>query len=478
MKMKKDFLWGGSTAANQFEGGWNEGGKGPSICDMMSNGSLNEARKITREIDEELFYPNHVASDFYHHYKEDIRLMKEMGFKAFRLSIAWSRIFPTGMEDEPNEEGLKFYDEVFDELKAASIEPIVTISHYENPFYLTEHFNGWADRRLIDLYIKFCDTIFNRYKDKVKYWLTFNEINAGVYAFGGYLGLGILNEGTTSNYDQVDIPQLRFQALHHQFVASAQAVILGHKINPNFKIGCMIAMTANYAYSCNPLDQLKNQKSWEYCNFYCGDVQVKGEYPYFAKRIWKENNVNLVINDGDLEILKAGTVDFFSFSYYMSNCVSTDESLLKANGNLFGGVKNPYLKANDWGWQIDPIGLRFTLNELYSRYNIPLMIVENGLGAIDQLEYGQIHDSYRIDYLREHIKAFKDAIEIDDVDLIGYCPWGCIDLVSAGTGEMRKRYGFIYVDRDDEGNGTLNRYKKDSFYWYQKVIASNGEDLD
>lgn len=479
MAFKKGFLWGGSTAANQFEGGWNEDGRGPSIADMMSNGSLYEPRIITREVDENVYYPNHQASDFYHHFKEDIALMADMGFKSYRMSISWSRIYPTGEESEPNELGLQFYDKVFDELIKYGIEPIVTISHYENPWYLTKKYNGWADRKLIDYYIKFCKTIFQRYKDKVKYWLTFNEINAGVYAFGQYLGLGILNEGTTSTGNIQDIPSLRFQALHHQFVASARAVILGHEINPNFKIGCMIALTANYAYSSNPLDQIKNQQSWEYCNYYCGDVQVRGEYPNFAKRIWKENNVKLIIEEEDLEILKKGTVDFFSLSYYMSNCVSCDETLLKTNGNLFGGVKNPYLVANAWGWQIDPVGLRYTLNELYGRYQIPLMIVENGIGAIDILEEdGCIHDPYRIDYLREHIKAMDDAVNIDGVDLIGYNPWGCIDLVSAGTGEMKKRYGFVYVDADDEGNGTYNRYKKDSFYWYKKVIASNGEDLE
>ena len=478
MSFNDKFLWGGSTAANQFEGGWNEDGRGPSIADMMSNGSLHDARKITRVLDENLYYPNHKASDFYHHYKEDIALLAEMGFKSFRMSISWSRIYPTGEEETPNEKGLEFYDKVFDELNKYGIEPIVTLSHYENPFYLTEKYNGWVSRHLVDLFEKYCNTVFTRYKDKVKYWLTFNEINAGVYAFGGYMGLGILNEGTTSTFNQIDIPSLRFQALHHQFVASAKAVILGHKINPEFKIGCMVALTANYAYSSNPLDQIKNQQSWEYCNYYCGDVQVRGEYPYFAKRIWKENNVNLVMEEGDLEILKEGTVDFFSFSYYMSNCVSTDDTLLKTAGNLFGGVKNPYLKANDWGWQIDPSGLRFTLNELYSRYQIPLMIVENGIGAIDKLEDGnKIHDPYRIEYLREHIKAMDDAVNVDGVDLIGYNPWGCIDLVSAGSGEMKKRYGFVYVDADDYGNGTFNRYKKDSFYWYKKVIASNGEDL-
>ncbi len=478
MSISKGFLWGGATAANQYEGGWNEDGRGPSVADMMSNGSKTEPRRITRAFDDNLYYPNHKASDFYHHYKEDIALMKEMGFKVFRMSISWSRIFPTGTEESPNEAGLAFYDNVFDELNKAGIEPLVTISHYESPFYLTEKYNGWADRKLIEYYLRFCETIFNRYKDKVKYWLTFNEINAAMYSFGGFSGLGILNEGTTNMNDQVDIPQLRFQGLHHQLVASAKAVTLGRSINPDFQIGCMVAITVNYAYSSNPEDQLANQKSWEYCNYYCGDVQVRGEYPYFAKRIWDEYNVSIKMEPGDEEILKKGTVDFFAFSYYMSNCISTDKELAKTQGNLFGGVKNPFLKANDWGWQIDPAGLRYALNELYGRYQIPLMVVENGIGALDKLEdNNKIHDPYRIEYLREHIKCMKAAME-EGVDLMGYTPWGCIDLISVGSGEMKKRYGFVYVDADDLGNGSYNRYPKDSFYWYQKVIASNGEDLE
>ena len=476
MSFPSDFMWGGATAANQFEGGYNEGGRGPSIADMQTNGAVDKPRIITRVPDENLYYPNHQASDFYHRYKEEIALMQEMGFKTFRMSISWSRIFPTGEEEKPNEEGLKFYDDVFDELNRAGIEPLVTLSHYENPWYLTEKYNGWADRRLVNLFLKFAEVCFTWYRDKVKYWLTFNEINAGMYPFGQYNGLGIFNEGSTDTWNLKDIPQLRFQGLHHQFVASALAVKKGHEINPDFKIGCMVALTANYAYSANPLDQVANQLSWQYCNYYCGDVHVRGEYPGFAKRIWKENGVNLVMEEGDAEILKEGTVDFFAFSYYMSSCISTDETLKKTAGNLFGGVKNPYLKANDWGWQIDPKGLRYTLNELYGRYNIPLMVVENGLGAYDTLENGTVHDDYRIAYLREHIKCMEEALE-DGVDLMGYTPWGCIDLVSAGTGEMKKRYGFVYVDFDDFGKGSGDRYRKDSFYWYQKVIRSNGEEL-
>ena len=477
MAFPEGFLWGGATAANQYEGGWNEGGKGPSGADMMTNGTHIMPRQITRTWEEGLFYPNHKASDFYHRHAEDIALMGEMGFKVFRMSINWTRIFPTGMEEGPSEEGLAFYDQVFDELHAQGIEPLVTISHYELPFALTEKYNGWASRELIDLYVRYCEAIFTRYKDKVKYWLTFNEINCGTLPLGNFMGLGILNEGTRDFANQVDDPQLRYQALHHMFVASARAVQLGHRINPAFKIGCMIAYMTNYPYSCNPKDVIACQEKNDEANYYCGDVQVRGAYPHFAQSIWNKYEVELQVEDGDLEELKRGTVDFYSFSYYMSNAVATGADVEEAAGNLLGGAKNPYLKASDWGWQIDPDGLRYALKELYGRYQIPLMVVENGLGAFDAVDRdGAIHDQYRIDYLRNHIAAMEQAIE-DGVDLIGYTMWGCIDLVSASTGEMKKRYGFIYVDADDEGNGTFDRSRKDSFYWYKKVIASNGEDL-
>ena len=471
------FLWGGATAANQYEGGWNEGGKGPSGADHLTNGTHTTPRQITPGFDADKFYPNHVASDFYHRHAEDIALMGEMGFKVFRMSINWTRIFPTGEETEPNEEGLAFYDEVFDELHAQGIEPLVTISHYELPFALTQKYNGWASRELIDLYVRYCEAIFTRYKDKVRYWLTFNEINCGMMTLGNFMGLGILNEGTRDFTNQVDIPQLRFQGLHHMFVASARAVQLGHKINPDFKIGCMIAFMTKYPYSCNPADVLACQDEMNEGNYYCGDVQVRGAYPFFAKSIWDKYGVTLDIAEGDLEELKRGTVDFYSFSYYMSNAVSTDPDMAQSSGNLVGGAKNPYLEASDWGWPIDPDGLRWTLKELYARYQIPLMVVENGLGAFDTVEEdGAIHDDYRIDYLRRHIKAMGQAVE-DGVDLMGYTMWGCIDLVSASTGEMGKRYGFVYVDADDHSQGSFDRSRKDSFHWYKKVIASNGEDL-
>ena len=477
MVLSKDFLWGGATAANQFEGAWNVDGKGESTSDMLTAGTHTIPRKITRETVEGLNYPSHEAIDFYHRYKEDIKLFAEMGFKVFRMSIAWTRIFPNGDDKEPNEAGLKFYDDVFDELRKYNIEPLVTISHYEMPFNLTKKYNGWASREVIDCFVNYCNIIFNRYKEKVKYWITFNEINCGTMPMGGYLGLGILNDGTEDFLNQNDNKQIRFQALHNQFVASAKAVKLGHSINKDFKIGCMIAHMTTYPYTCNPDDILLAQKKNQLSNDLCGDVQVRGEYPFFAKRYFEENNIVLNITEEDKKILKEGVVDYYTFSYYMSNCESAASDEDKTSGNLLGGIKNPYLKASDWGWQIDPKGLRYTLNELYGRYNIPLMVVENGLGAFDKIEEdGSINDDYRIEYLKDHIIQMKEAVK-DGVDLIGYTPWGCIDLVSASTGEMEKRYGFIYVDKDNSGKGTLDRKRKKSFEWYKNVIKTNGEEL-
>lgn len=477
MPFKKDFLWGGAVAANQCEGAWNVDGKGISCADICTGGTHTQPKRITPELEAGTFYPSHEAIDFYHHYKEDIALFAEMGFKVFRFSINWTRIFSTGEEKEPNEKGLEFYDCVIDECRRHQIEPLITISHYEVPFALTKKYNGWASRKMIDLYLKYCEVIFKRYKGKVKYWLTFNEINSATGQFGGFLSQGILNEGTKDFMHQVDIPQLRFQGLHHQFVASAKAVRLAHEIDPEYKVGCMQLFATMYPLTCNPDDVLACQQFNQVKNWYCGDVQVRGQYPGYIKRYFKDHGIKIQMQDGDEEILKSGCVDFYSISYYMSGCISSDPAQESAEGNLIGGVANPYLKASDWGWQIDPKGLRFTLNEIYDRYQIPVMVVENGLGAFDKKEEdGSIRDDYRIDYLRRHIEEMREAVE-DGVDLMGYTPWGCIDLVSASTGEMAKRYGFIYVEKYDDGTGDLSRKKKKSFDWYKKVIESNGEIL-
>ncbi|MCC8162739.1 MAG: family 1 glycosylhydrolase [Lachnospiraceae bacterium] len=476
--LKEDFLWGGATAANQYEGAWDVDGKGPSISDMCTNGSHTRPKRVTPVLEEGTLYPSHEATDFYHHYKEDIALAAEMGFRCFRMSINWSRIFPTGMEALPNEAGLQFYDRVFDELKKYDMEPIVTISHYEIPYALVEKYNGWYSRKVIDCFFHYCEVLFERYQNKVKYWLTFNEINSGTLPMGAVLSLGCIRGYCGPVTEVPDEKQIRYQGLHHQFVASARAVKLAHEKYPCFRMGCMTLFATKYPYTCNPDDILKCQREMRRMNWFTSDVQVRGTYPSYMNRFFEENNITIQKAAGDDELLKTGTVDFFTFSYYMSTCETSDPAAAAAaGGNLIGGCANPYLKASDWGWPIDPKGLRYSLNEIYDRYQIPLMVVENGLGAYDRKETdGSIHDDYRIAYLRQHIEQMKEAVK-DGVDLMGYTPWGWIDVVSASTGEMAKRYGFVYVEKYDDGTGDLRRRKKDSFYWYQKVIRSNGEDL-
>jgi len=477
MSFKEGFLWGGAIAANQAEGAYNIDGKGLNVADMKTGGSLNQKRRFTPELEAGTYYPAHDAIDFYNRYEGDVALMGEMGFKVFRTSINWSRIFPQGDELEPNEAGLAYYDKLFDALLAQGIEPLVTLSHFEIPLGLMEKYDGFKDRRTIDFFVLYATTVFKRYKDKVKYWLTFNELNFGTMAHGELTVLGIHPKGS---YDLHKIPadeKVRFQALHHAFLASAKAVIEGHKINPDFKIGCMIAHLTMYPLTPHPDDILQTKEYDLLVNKFTGDVQVKGEYPSYMLAYFKNKGIEIQMEPGDLELLKQGTVDMYTFSYYMTLCVSTQGGTEASMGNLMGGAKNPHLEASDWGWQIDPKGLTYTLIDLYDRYEVPLMVVENGLGADDQVEAdGQIHDSYRIDYLRQHIQAMKEAVD-KGVDLMGYTMWGCIDLISAGTGEMKKRYGFIYVDKDNNGHGTLKRSRKDSFFWYQKVIESNGTEL-
>jgi len=475
------FLWGGATAANQLEGGYNLGGKGLSTADMAPFTPKEErtgdnAVHITSEQFQEAFsshsdriYPKRWGVDFYHHYKEDIALFAEMGFKVFRMSISWARIFPNGDDKEPNEEGLAFYDDVFDELLKYDIEPLVTLSHYEMPASLVERYNGWIDRRLIDLFTTYSKTVFQRYRDKVKYWLTFNEINA--IALAPYNAGGLIND----RFDNID--KVKYQALHHQFVASAIAVKQCRDIIPSAQIGCMLARFETYPETCSPEDVLKTLKEEQRLNYFYTDVQVRGYYPKFMKNYFQEQDITIEMAEEDEEILADNTVDFISFSYYTSLVESAGPQGERTPGNLFSSLKNPYLKSSDWGWQIDPIGLRVTLNKLYDRYQLPLFILENGLGAVDKVdENGYISDDYRIDYLQEHLVQVREAIN-EGVEVIGYTSWGPIDIISVSTLEVSKRYGFIYVDVDDYGNGSFQRIKKKSFEWYKKVIESNGEIL-
>lgn len=476
---KENFLWGGAIAANQAEGAWNIDGKGISASDICTGGKFGHSKTITPVIDADTFYPSHEAIQHYDRYKEDIALFAEMGFKVFRFSINWTRIFPNGDETEPNEAGLQHYEDVIDECLKYGIEPLITISHYEVPFGLTKKCNAWVSRDMIDYFLNYCRAIFTRYQGKVKYWLTFNEINSATEPMGAFLNQGILNdlENPTEFMSQLDIPQQRYQGLHHMFVASALAVKMAKEIDPNYQVGNMMIYMASYPLTSNPDDILLNQAYNQMNNYFCTDVQAKGRYPFYAKKFLKAKGVELVIAPEDAQILREGTVDFISFSYYMSTCQSSDPAQSNGEGNILGGVLNPYLKASEWGWQIDPKGLRYALNDLYERYELPLMVVENGLGAKDEIEAdGSINDDYRIDYLKQHIEQMAEAVK-DGVDLIAYTPWGCIDLVSASTGEYAKRYGFIYVERYDDNTGDFSRRKKKSFDWYKQVIASNGETL-
>lgn len=470
-----NFLWGGAVAANQVEGAWNEDGKGVSIVDVLTAGSHGVDREITDGIINGYNYPNHEAIDFYHHYKEDIKMFAEMGFKCFRTSIAWTRIFPNGDEKKPNEAGLKFYDSLFDELLKYGIEPVVTLSHFEMPYNLVKKYGGWKNRKLIDFFTKYAVTVMERYKDKVKYWMTFNEINNQKnykYPLFGYTCSGVI-------FNNEENPEeCMYQTVHHELVASAIVVKMGHEINPCFKIGCMIACVPLYPYSCKPEDIMYSTEAM-HDRYLFADVHVRGKYPSYIYREWERKGYHIHMEKEDAEILKNGTVDYIGLSYYMTNAVKYNEAC-DGNGldGFPGSVPNPYVKKSSWGWQIDPIGLRYALNILFERYQKPLFIVENGFGAVDKPDSnGEINDDYRIEYLKAHIEQMKKAVLHDGVDLMGYTPWGCIDCVSFTTGEMKKRYGFIYVDKDNDGNGTLERKRKKSFEWYKNVIKSNGKEL-
>lgn len=474
MGFPENFMWGGATAANQCEGGIFEGGRGLANVDVCpagaDRGAVITGRKKMLAMDDAHHYPAAEAVDQYHHFREDIRLFGEMGFRVYRLSIAWTRIFPNGDEEQPKEEGLRFYEEIFLECKKYGIQPLVTICHFDCPIGLIQKCGGWRSREMIAHYLRLCKVLFERYREYVTHWLTFNEINMILHA--PFLGAGLVfEEGEAED-------QIKYQAAHHELVASALAVKMAHEINPANQVGCMFAAGSTYPYSCRPQDVWEALKTGQE-NYFFADVQARGYYPSYAVSRLQAQGIYPVMQPEDTEILRQYPVDFVAFSYYNSRCIAAPGSTQEeAEGNLFRSVKNPYLTFSDWGWPIDPLGLRITLNEVYDRYQKPLFIVENGLGAMDQPDaQGQIADDYRIAYLREHIRAMKAAVEEDGVDLMGYTVWGCVDLVSASTGEMKKRYGFIYVDKQDDGSGTLARSRKKSFAWYRKVIASNGEDL-
>ena len=484
MSFPQGFFWGGALAANQAEGAWNMDGKGPSVADVATYkpnldvknyqahvAISDEAIQAAMADPDDQMYPKRRGIDFYHRYKEDLALFAEMGFTMLRVSIAWSRIFPTGEELEPNEKGLQFYSELFAEMHRLGIEPLVTLSHYEMPLALAVKYNGWLDRRVIECFTRFCHICFERYKNDVKYWLTFNEVDSIIRH--PFTTAGII----PSRIPEDQMLQTCYQALQHQLVASALVVKDCHEIIPGSKVGCMLTKLTTYARTCAPDDELAAQaKNLE--NLFYADVHVWGEYPRLIQKMFQRKGITLKMQPADAAILKAGCVDFVSFSYYMTMTESVDPNAERTPGNTVLGVKNPYLPSSDWGWQIDPKGLRYSLIELYDRYRLPLMVVENGIGAKDTVEPdGSIHDPYRIEYFRQHIQEMGRAID-EGVEMWGYTSWAPIDLISASTNQMSKRYGFIYVDQDDLGRGTLARRRKDSFYWYKKVIASNGANLD
>ena len=469
----KNFLWGGATAANQFEGGYRQGGKGDAIVDVIPHGphrlSVMRGQTHYKDLPEGLRYPGRDAVDFYNNWESDIDLIIEMGFKVYRFSISWSRIFPTGTEKQPNEEGLLFYERIIDKLVANGIEPLVTICHFDIPLHLVETYGSWRSREVIDFFVTYSETLFERFKGKVKYWITFNEINMLMHL--PFMGAGIVFE-PGENEEAV-----KYQVAHHELLASALATKRAKEIDPTMQIGCMLAAGQYYAYSCDPKD-VWDASDKNRDHFFFTDVQVRGHYPSYALKKLERDGIHVAMEEGDTEILQAYPVDYVSFSYYASRLTSANPEInAKTSGNVIASLRNPHLEASEWGWQIDPLGLRITLAALYDRYEKPMFIVENGLGAKDVLVNGTVDDSYRIAYFKSHMEAMRDAIVLDGVDLIGYTSWGCIDLVSASTGEMSKRYGFVYIDYDDKGEGTLKRYKKKSFDWYKNIIETNGEAL-
>ncbi len=490
-RFPSDFLWGGATAASQVEGAWNIDGKGLDTSDCRPGNfdvpSVDKIKWPCRLMTDTRFkngiqeknkgeYPFRWGADQYHHFKEDIALFAEMGLKIYRMSISWARIYPNGDDKEPNEKGLAYYRDVFKECKKYGIKVYCTILHYSIPVNLITKYGGWKNRKVIDFYVKFASTVIKEFKDYVDIWLPFNESNASV--FHPYNGIGLVMPDECADWKEPfrDVKQDIYQAVHHQFIANALTVKIAHEICPSIKVSCMIAWFCPYPATCNPEEVLMAYQQQQYECLFFTDVMMRGYYPSYMKKYFKENNINIHMEADDEKLLKEYTADIVSFSYYFSSVATVDPDWQKTDGNLKRACVNPYLTRSEWGWQKDPLGLRITLNWLYDRYQKPIFIAENGLGAKDFVENGMIHDPYRIEYLKEHFKAMADAID-DGVDLIGYTMWGIIDLVSCGTVEMKKRYGVIYVDADDEGNGTFNRYRKDSFYWYKKVIETNGEDL-
>lgn len=470
---KKDFLWGGAVAANQCEGAWQEGGKGWCVADINRfRGDIPLNKKSNQEIttreilkameDTERIYPKRRGIDFYHTYRDDLKLLKGLGINSFRTSINWARIFPNGDDSEPNEEGLKYYEALIDEIIANGMEPMITISHYEMPLNLTLKYNGWYSREVIDYFVKYCKTLFDRYNGRVRYWIIVNQINLIVHESFNHLGIA---EDKVNN-----LLEAKYQGVHNEMVACAKATKYAREISEDIHIGMMFCDEISYAATSKPEDVLANYKRNQ-MEFFYGDVLLRGKYPGYAFRFFDDHNLHIEFGEGDEEALK-NTADFMAISYYYT--LIADAESIKRRDTAY---PNPHIKASDWGWGIDPVGLRTKLNMYWDRYQVPIAIAENGIGCFDKSEEdGSIHDDYREEYLKAHIEQVREAV-LDGVDVLGYYPWGPIDIVSCSSSEMSKRYGFIYVDLDDYGRGSGKRSLKDSYYWYKKVVEANGKIL-
>lgn len=461
----KDFMWGASTSAYQVEGAWNEDGKGPSVMDMAKHPEGTSDFKV--------------CSDHYHHYKEDIALFAEMGFKVYRFSIAWTRVFPKGT-GEVNQKGIDFYNDLINELLAHNIEPVVTMYHFDLPYALQEK-GGWSNRETIDAFENYAKVLFTHFGDRVKYWLTINEQN-----------MMILHGTAIGTVDpSIENPEKElYQQNHHMLLAQAKVMKLCHDMCPNAKIGPAPNITSIYPASSKPEDVLAAHNWSSIRNWLYLDMAVFGRYNNVAWSYMEEKGYTPTIEDGDMEILKDAKPDFIAFNYYTTatveqsmndasdrNASGGDQQIVLGEPGVYRGASNPHLEKTEFGWEVDPVGFRNTLREIYDRYNLPLLITENGLGAYDKLEEGDVvNDDYRIDFLRKHIEQAQLAIT-DGVQIMGYCPWSAIDLVSTHQGYV-KRYGFVYVNRDEFDLKDLRRIKKKSFYWYKKVISTNGENLD
>ncbi|HHV09006.1 MAG TPA: family 1 glycosylhydrolase [Clostridiales bacterium] len=474
--MKECFLWGGSIAAHQLEGAWQEDGKGPAIMDYATAGAYDTPREYTKTIELDKRYPSHEGIDFYHRYKEDIQLFAQMGFTSLRISIDWSRIYPRGDEQEPNQKGLQFYQNVVDELLKYRIEPIVTLYHFEMPMHLVTAYQSWLNREVVDFYLKYVKTVVTAFQGKVKYWVTFNEMNhidpqTEASDMFTYILAGM-------KYSELKGNRKEILAIigYNMTLAGVKAVKLIKDIDANNRIGCVFGLTPSYPYNCDPINVLNAFKDMDR-DFYQLDAMTAGKFPLYKLKEYENLKINIGMTSEDEKFFEEGKIDFIGINYYSSS-VSKYKGYEGEDETLFGGVQNPYCEQNKWGWAIDPIGLRYLLNYTYRRYGLPMIITENGLGSNDVKNADNtIHDDYRIEYVKAHLGQIKKAITEDHVDCFGYLMWGPIDLVSATTGEMKKRYGFIYVDKNDDGTGDLSRYPKDSFYWYQNVIKTNGKDL-